>query len=115
MLGIALYNLTIDNSDLGGLGIARLGFGASTREMVAENAWPSSSKGADLLQKVLAANAFQLLLSFGYILYNSILTKQLIADEWIRFLRPEGKKALRVSSPVGMQRSSYTLSLPMSY
>lgn len=32
--------------------------------------------------------------------------------EWYRI---EGKRPLRVSSPVGMQRSSYTLSLPMKY
>jgi len=83
--------------------------------MVAERLWPSSNKGLDLLEKLLFANAFQLILSFGYIFYNNILTRQLIADEWTRFLRPEGKRSLRVSSPVGMQRSSYMLSLPMTY
>lgn len=31
------------------------------------------------------------------------------------YCRKEGKKTLRVSSSVGMQRSSYTLSLPMKY
>ena len=84
--------------------------------MIARDVWPSSiSAGLDLLLKLLAANGFQLILSFAYIFYNNILTRQLVADELIRFLQPEGKKPLRVSSPVGMQRSSYMLSLPMTY
>ena len=55
------------------------------------------------------------MVSFLSLFYNNIITRQLVGAEWIRFLKPEGKKPLRVSSPVGMQRSSYMLSLPMSY
>lgn len=73
------------------------------------------SKGLVLLSEILFANGYQLMVSFLYIFYNNIITRQLVAAEWIRFLKPEGKKPLRVSSPVGMQRSSYMLSLPMSY
>ena len=75
----------------------------------------SSSTGLVLLSQVLFANGFQLMVSFLYLFYNNIITRQLVAAEWIRFLKPKGKKSLRVSSPVGMQRSSYMLSLPMSY
>ncbi|KAL1851664.1 hypothetical protein Daus18300_012473 [Diaporthe australafricana] len=64
---------------------------------------------------VLLSNMFQILVSFLYIFYNNILTRQLVADEWKRFLEPSGKKPLRVSQPVGMQRSSYMLSLPFNY
>ncbi|KAJ7677563.1 hypothetical protein B0H17DRAFT_1206975 [Mycena rosella] len=46
-----------------------------------------------------------------YLFYNNILTRQLAADEWVRFMRSGGKKPL----PAGMQRSSYFLSLPMRY
>ncbi|OJJ94921.1 hypothetical protein ASPACDRAFT_1860602 [Aspergillus aculeatus ATCC 16872] len=53
--------------------------------------------------------------SFLYLFYNNILTHQLVADQWVRFLRPDGKKALRVSTSRGMQRSSYLLSLPLTY
>jgi hypothetical protein len=84
-------------------------------------ALPGPLSGADpsgntaLLANILIANSPQVMVSFLYILYNSILTRQLVADEWVRFLREDGKKALRVSFPVGMQRSSHFLSLPFRY
>jgi hypothetical protein len=100
---------------MGALGIWRLGFGMNTAELVTNALWTSRSKEFDLLEKLLAANGYQLLVSFLYIFYNNILTRQLVADEWTRFLRPRDKKSLRVSAPVGMQQSSYILSLPMTY
>ncbi|KAF2094484.1 hypothetical protein NA57DRAFT_46583 [Rhizodiscina lignyota] len=68
-----------------------------------------------LLGNTLIANSPQLAVSFLYLFYNNILTREVVADEWIRFLRKDGKKPLRVSSPIGMQRSSYFLSLPWKY
>lgn len=115
------------------------GFRVNGAHLMTENLWIFNNHGLDYLEKVLVANGFQIILSFLYLFYNSILTRQVVADEWIRFLRydqpkvidpvlniedtdsdnvyrrKEGKKPLRVSSPVGMQRSSYTLSLPMKY
>lgn len=115
------------------------GFRVNGAHLVTKDLWIFSNNGLDYLEKVLVANGFQIVLSFLYLFYNNILTRQLVADEWIRFLRyncfkpscpvlnvgdadtnteyssKEGKKPLRVSSPVGMQRSSYTLSLPMKY
>ncbi|KAJ7255750.1 hypothetical protein C8J57DRAFT_1186383 [Mycena rebaudengoi] len=70
---------------------------------------------ADLIGNILMANAPQVAVSFIYLFYNNILTRQLAADEWVQFVRPSGKKALRVSAPAGMQRSSHFLSLPMRY
>lgn len=65
---------------------------------------------------ILFANSFQVLVSFLYLFYNNILTSQVVADEFIRFLDKDGKKALRVSSPQNsIQRSSYFLSLPWKY
>ena len=66
---------------------------------------------------ILFANSFQVLVSFLYLFYNNILTRQVVADEFIRFLdKNEGKKPLRVSSPTNsVQRSSYFLSLPWKY
>ncbi|KAI0110771.1 hypothetical protein GGR51DRAFT_569412 [Nemania sp. FL0031] len=73
-------------------------------------------KGAiNYLGNVLLANIFQIVISFLYVFYNNILTRQVVADELLRFMPPEGKKPLRVSSPVGMQRSSYFLSLPFRF
>ncbi|KAE9374919.1 hypothetical protein N431DRAFT_482041 [Stipitochalara longipes BDJ] len=115
LLGIAISSLESSNTIMGSLGIWKLGFGVNAAELIKHTLWTSSSKELDLLEKLLVANGYQLLVSFLYIFYNNILTRQLVADEWTRFLRPYGKKPLRVSSPVGMQRSSYTLSLPMTY
>jgi hypothetical protein len=70
---------------------------------------------ANLIGNILLANGAQVLASFIYLFYNNILTQQLAADEWVRFVGPGGKKPLRVSTPAGMQRSSYFLSLPMRY
>lgn len=75
----------------------------------------NTKSSAFFITNILVVNSPQLLMSFLYLLFNNILTRQLVADEWIRFLRDDGKKPLRVTSPVGMQRSSYTLSLPMKY
>ncbi|KAK2020762.1 hypothetical protein LX32DRAFT_715118 [Colletotrichum zoysiae] len=64
-----------------------------------------------LLANVLVANSPRVLMSVLYLFYNNILTRQLLADEWLRYFRRSEKKPLRVSSPRGIQRSSYSLSL----
>lgn len=75
----------------------------------------SETRNYSLVQCVFLANIVQLIISFIYLFYNNILTHQLLADQWVRFLRPDGKKSLRVSTPLRMQRSSYILSLPLTY
>ncbi|KAJ5110832.1 hypothetical protein N7532_001367 [Penicillium argentinense] len=97
--------------DLTLLTIAKQGFGVNAGFL-----GMNSEKGDySLITCVFLANIVQLLVSFLYLLYNNILTRQLVADQWVRFLRPDGKKPLRVSLPSGMQRSSYILSLPLTY
>ncbi|KAK8215845.1 hypothetical protein IWZ01DRAFT_180291 [Phyllosticta capitalensis] len=59
------------------------------------------------------ANIFQVIISFFYLVYNSLITSLLIADEWNRFIYT--RKAVRVSTPRSLQRSSYFLSLPLKY
>jgi hypothetical protein len=73
------------------------------------------SSTALMLWHILITNAAQVIISLLYIFYNSIFTRQLVADEWVRFLGEDGKKVLRVSAPRGMQRSTYFLSLPAKY
>jgi hypothetical protein len=78
-----------------------------------------------IIGHVLFANIFQLVVSMVYLLYNSILTCQVLADQWIRFMATSSlshhdkpipdRKPLRVSSHVGLQRTSYMLSLPWLY
>ena len=48
-----------------------------------------------------------------YLLYNGLLTTMLVADEWNGFIQE--RKTLRLSSPRGIQRSSYFLSLPYRF
>ncbi|GAB7336524.1 hypothetical protein MBLNU13_g09801t1 [Cladosporium sp. NU13] len=66
---------------------------------------------------ILFANSFQVLVSFLYLFYNNILTRQVAANEFLGFLDADNdRKALRVSSPKNSeQRSSYFLSLPWRY
>lgn len=63
------------------------GFRVNGAYLVTENMWIFSNHGLDYLEKVLVANGFQIILSFLYLFYNNILTRQLVADEWVRFLR----------------------------
>lgn len=75
---------------------------------------------ADLMQgprafisNVLWANYWQVIISTLYFLGNVLLTNYHVAYEWSRYATK--RNFLRVSHPVGMQRSSYFLSLPMKY
>ncbi|KAL1856507.1 hypothetical protein Daus18300_010664 [Diaporthe australafricana] len=112
LLGISLQHLKTDGFDISPAGISRLGFTLNSAFLVTGT---TSGQFGGSGSNVIIANSFQILVSLLYLFYNNILTSQLVADEWTRFLRPDGKKTLRVSSPQGMQRSSYTLSLPFKY
>lgn len=61
----------------------------------------------------MMANTFQVLISLAYVAYDGLVSGMLVADEWCGFAKD--RKTLRVSAPVGMQRSSYALSKPLSY
>ncbi|KAK7700163.1 hypothetical protein SLS64_011183 [Diaporthe eres] len=118
-IGVPLYLLLSSISGLGGWGLDITMRGIWQRGLQTADpstlAFGSGTIKYSLPACVFLANMFQIWVSFLYIFYNNILTRQLVADEWTRFLRPSGKKPLRVSQPVGMQRSSYMLSLPFSY
>jgi len=66
-----------------------------------------------LIANVLIANLPQFLLSIIYIFYNSMLSTFLVQYEFS--LMYKKRKPLRVSEPVGLQRSSYFISLPLRY
>ncbi len=61
----------------------------------------------------MIANIWQVLVSLCYIAQNVLLSCQLVADEWTGFARE--RKTLRVSHPVGIQRSTYFVSIPLRY
>lgn len=48
-----------------------------------------------------------------YLANNSLLTCQLVSEEWAGYAKE--RKTLRVSHPVGIQRSSFFISMPMKY
>jgi hypothetical protein len=73
----------------------------------------------DFVNHILFVNVFQVIISGLYLLCNSCLTRQVVADQWTHFMTASDgtpdRKPLRVSSHVGLQRSSYMLSLPWTY
>ena len=62
---------------------------------------------------IIMANTVQVGLSLLYVANNGVLSCMLVAKEWCGFAKT--RKTLRVSSPVGIQRSSYFLSMPLRY
>lgn len=68
---------------------------------------------ADPLIIALLVNTPQVVLSTIYLLWNHLFTRMLLSVEYNDFASE--RKALRVSSPQGDQRSTYFLSLPYRY
>lgn len=72
-----------------------------------------STGGSTVIASVLIANSPQPILSFVYLLFNSVFTGMLLGDEWSHFAHE--RKSLRVSDPKPGQRSTYFLQLPYRY
>lgn len=66
-----------------------------------------------LISVVLFANLPQNIVSFLYLTYNALFTCMLVGKEWDGFSRK--RETLRVTCPVGNQRSTYWLQLPYQY
>ena len=66
-----------------------------------------------MLITVIIANIPQAILSYVYILFNSLYTCMVAGREWTQFAKH--RRTLRVSSPVGAQRSTYWLQLHYRY
>jgi hypothetical protein len=73
----------------------------------------SEGIGGSLTNNVLLVNTPQLGVSLVYVFYNSLLTRMLVAHEYCKFGRV--RSSLRVSRPVGDQRSTLWLQLPYRY
>ncbi|KAL8903197.1 MAG: hypothetical protein Q9207_004090 [Kuettlingeria erythrocarpa] len=71
------------------------------------------SMDISLAATVVIANIPQIILSYVYILFNSLYTCMLAGHEWTQFAKH--RKTLRVTSPVGAQRSTFWLQLPYRY
>lgn len=90
-----------------------MGFGAVDIRALAILDSQTQSKGFRDSGSIIVANLPQLCISVLYLLYNSIITPMLLGDEWDRF--SYSRKTLRVTLPIGGQRSTYFLSVPYKY
>jgi hypothetical protein len=100
------------------IGISELwqqGIGRVNGYALVGGVWSKANRFIDFSRQIFLANVFHILVSFMYLFVNNILSRQLVAAEWTRLLYVNEKKPLRVSSPQGMQRSSYMLSIPFRY
>lgn len=88
----------------------KLGFGAITSESLVS--WNMPGSGG-LLLSVLVIDFPQALISFLFLTYNSLNTCMLMASEWSDYAYE--RKPLRVTNPIGDQRSTYRLQLPYKY
>lgn len=107
-----LLRLGLQNAGLASKSISHLwslGFGTVTSESLISLQIASSR----IIFTIVIANSPQVILSFLYLTYNGLFTCMLLADEWNDYAHT--RKALRVTSPVGDQRSTYRLQLPYKY
>ncbi|KAI9800970.1 MAG: hypothetical protein M1833_003107 [Piccolia ochrophora] len=100
-----------------------LGFGTVKsqtiiRNLLGPNLRPEGVNNAEWTARTLALNAIianmpQLILTFLYLTYNNLYTTIFTAYEWNSYAHK--RKALRVSTPQGAQRSTYFLQIPLRY
>jgi hypothetical protein len=72
-----------------------------------------STDASSIIFNALVVNGAQLLVSVVYVTYNGLLTRMLSFNEYSRFATR--RHTLRVSRPVGQQRSTYYLQVPYRY
>ena len=61
----------------------------------------------------MLGNFWQFYSSILYLIVNNLLSSMLLAKEWDGYIK--NTKTLRVSHPVGIQQSSFFLSMPLKY
>lgn len=87
-------------------GLWKLGFGSINGSNLLK-------VNTSLIGGVLLANLPQLFVTYFYLSFNSFYTTMLVAREWSSYTKH--RKGLRVTRPVGMQRSTYWLSVPFRF
>jgi hypothetical protein len=87
------------------------GWGSASSDFLSLGSDQSSSTAT--LYNAWLANIPQLLLSFSYLNINTICTAMAGAQEWNHFAT--SRKHLRVTKPLGQQRSTYFLQLPYKW
>lgn len=124
ILSIILFNITLKSMRSRGLGTSLTnlwgyGIGQTNGFALVGGVLGENGGTQDIVGPILFVNIFQVMISALYLFYNNCLTCQVVADQWTHFMTVSngapGRKPLRVSSHVGLQRSSYMLSLPWTY
>lgn len=90
--------------------IFSLGFGAVNSNMLYD--WVTMGP-EELVYSVLFSNMPQVVLSFAYLLFNALVTCMVLANEYSSY--EVHRKPLRVTTPIGKQRTTYWLQLPYKY
>ncbi|KAK2046773.1 hypothetical protein LZ31DRAFT_461910, partial [Colletotrichum somersetense] len=114
LLSRATASLRLRNFKVSIIELWKLGFGELTPYTYLYINMPRTDP-AGLIANVILANMPQIILSVVYILYNTMLSTFLFQREFSRMCERKRRKPLRVSEPVGIQRSSYSISLPLRY
>ncbi|KAI1325094.1 hypothetical protein F5Y16DRAFT_278388 [Xylariaceae sp. FL0255] len=114
LLGLGIISLKSRNLSTDISGLSALGFG-SLGQYTFLNSGLAAGGAAGFVKSVLVANLPQLIISFLYLFYNSMVSTFLVQREFSRMHLEKNRKTLRVSEPVGIQRSSYFISLPLKY
>ena len=104
---LATRNISRHNSDLWDLS-----FGALSPFTFIYIGLPHDDPSG-LISNVLVANLPQLVLSVLYVFYNGMISTFLVQHEFSRM--NSMRKPLRVSEPLGIQRGSYFISMPLRY
>ena len=117
---IALGLLFEGISTMGGTGastsfsyLRSLGIGKPLVDTMLHIAKDTTLSLQSLPTDVFVANTPQLLISMLYLLYNDLFTRMQLAKEWLSYGKQH--KSLRVTNPIGEQRSTRFLQLPFWY
>lgn len=112
LLTLSVVSLSIRNISRRIPSLWNLGFGALTPFTFISIGLPRDDP-AGLISNVLVANLPQFILSILYLFYNGMISSFLVQREFSRM--KSIRKPLRVSEPLGIQRGSYFISLPLRY
>ncbi|KAJ3566646.1 hypothetical protein NPX13_g7059 [Xylaria arbuscula] len=113
-LGLLVTSLRHRHFDLTLSFFRSLGFGAVS-ELTYLNVRLPRGDPIGLILNVLIINSPQLLFSIMYSVCGAVMTTLLVQREFSLMYTRAHRKPLRVSEPVGIQRSSYFISLPLRY
>ena len=115
VLGRAIDERKKDGAPVDLISLWREGLGAlSDHELIEQKGEKQEHSATEnFFSSVFLANVFHLPFSLLYFLCNSIVTCMVVGSELSHY--GAERKPLRVTAPVGMQRSSFFLSLPYRF